>query len=437
MRTNVTSLIVILAIMWFGALSKAMLAQESSADNADKSTQTDLHVESFTQVWKSIKDAHWDREKVGEKWDAKYNELLPKVKSAKDINEVRGLMEELIGSLEQSHFGIIPSDAYSAIEDDENGEGKPGFTGIVGRLGGEKLIVAKVFEGSPAEKAGVKSGWLIQKVGETTAEKILERSKKAATGPMRVDTVVGMYCDRVFKGKEGRELNCIFLNGKEEKTITITAIEERGNSSKFGNLPEMKIDFESKKLDSNIGYFRFNMFFDPVRIMPAFRKAVEDSREADGFIIDLRGNYGGIGAMTMGMASPFAKDTSPLGVMKMRGNEMKFAVNVTAKPYDKPVVVLIDECSISSSEILAGGLKDLNVARVIGRSTAGLALPSQITKLPNGDGFQFAFADYHSASGKTLEGEGVKPHEEIVLSPQTLNGDPFMMAAEKWIKSQK
>ncbi len=173
--------------------------------------------------------------------------------------------------------------------------------------------------------------------------------------------------------------------------------------------------------------------------MTQYRKAIEEFRDADGLIIDLRGNYGGIGAMTMGMASPFVEDPSPLGVMKMRNQEIKFSVNVTAEPYDKPVAVLIDECSISSAEIFSGGLKDLGVAKIFGKTTAGLALPSVIVKLPNGDGFQYAMANYVSASGGSLEGVGVIPDHKVELDRETLKTgkDPFVTSASGWIKSSK
>jgi carboxyl-terminal processing protease len=100
--------------------------------------------------------------------------------------------------------------------------------------------------------------------------------------------------------------------------------------------------------------------------------------------------------------------------------------------------VLVDACSASTSEILAGGLQDLGRARIFGTRTAGAALPSVFERLPNGDGFQFAIANYVSKGGAPLEGRGVQPDETIrPTRAQLLAGtDPVMDRALAWIASQ-
>ena len=139
--------------------------------------------------------------------------------------------------------------------------------------------------------------------------------------------------------------------------------------------------------------------------------------------------------MTMGMARPFTKEKTKLGTMKTRQGELTFAVLPTPDPFPGRVAVLIDACSISSAEILSGGLQDIGAAKVFGSRTAGLALPSQIAKLPNGDGFQFAFADYVSEKGKKLEKLGVTPDFPIDVTTDMLSGepDPVLAAAKKWV----
>ena len=87
---------------------------------------------------------------------------------------------------------------------------------------------------------------------------------------------------------------------------------------------------------------------------------------------------------------------------------------------------------------MAGGLKDIGVARIFGQASAGLVLPSVVNKLPNGDGFQYAVGDYASASGQVLEGEGVQPDEVVVLTRDNLTGnrDPVLDRATDWIVSK-
>jgi carboxyl-terminal processing protease len=102
------------------------------------------------------------------------------------------------------------------------------------------------------------------------------------------------------------------------------------------------------------------------------------------------------------------------------------------------LAVLIDGGSASTSEILAGGLQDLKRARVFGTRSAGAALPSIIIKLPNGDGFQYANANYVSQSGKILEGVGVTPDVVVRHTRRALlsGRDAVVDAAMAWIRKQ-
>jgi carboxyl-terminal processing protease len=125
--------------------------------------------------------------------------------------------------------------------------------------------------------------------------------------------------------------------------------------------------------------------------------------------------------------------------MYLRGASIKFALFPRPEPFLGPLAILVDGCSASTSEILAGGLMDLKRAHIIGTRTAGAALPSLFAKLPNGDGFQYAIANYISEGGQPLEGIGVTPDEEVKLTRhQLLEGqDAPLDAAITWIRKQK
>ena len=133
------------------------------------------------------------------------------------------------------------------------------------------------------------------------------------------------------------------------------------------------------------------------------------------------------------------KNGLQLGTMMMRGTKLNFVLFPRPEPFRGPLAVLVDGCSGSTSEIFAGGLKDIDRARVFGTRTAGAALPSTFEKLPNGDGFQYAIANYISEGGQPLEGIGVTPDEEVKLTrSQLLEGqDPVLAAAIEWIGKQK
>lgn len=413
--------------------SRSSLAQDDEAK-----FDTAIHVESFDQVWTKIKEAHWEADLGGVDWDAAKKELRPKVENAKSIKEARDAMNQLIKRLGKSHYGIIPSGAYDVVNTKRLGKADAGITF---RLNDEKVLVAAVRKGSNAEKLGVQPGWEIIQAGETESMEFLEKVKSVES-IVRVETLIAFRFENLISGAPGDKVKCVFRKPNageksEDVELGIEVALPPGNTVKFGNLPEMTIDMESKILDSNVGYFRFNGFFDPVRLMPAFRKAVKEFESADGMIIDIRGNGGGMVGMCMGIAGPLAPTKAPLGVMKMKGSELKLAVNKSRKPYSKKIAVLVDEASASASEILAGGLQDLKIARIFGNRTAGLSLPSTIEKLPNGDGFQYAIANYVSAGGQELEGNGVMPDEVIELTQQSLTKevDPALKKALQWIHS--
>ncbi len=108
--------------------------------------------------------------------------------------------------------------------------------------------------------------------------------------------------------------------------------------------------------------------------------------------------------------------------------------------FDGPVVLLIDESSVSAAEFFASGIKDLECGYLIGTRTAGAALGSSIERLPNGDGFQYAHANFISSkTGKSLEGVGVEPDLEVKHSQKALlqGRDLQLEAALKWIKHQQ
>jgi len=213
---------------------------------------------------------------------------------------------------------------------------------------------------------------------------------------------------------------------------------EESKIVRFGNLPEMRVTFESRVLPDGAGYIRFNEFLDPASIMPRFEAALKTFAKAPGVILDLRGNPGGIGVMAMGIAGFFIdKPGFKLGEMKTRDTTLKFMIFPRPETYAGPLAILIDAGSASTSEILAGGLQDLKRARIFGVRSAGAALPSDIVRLPNGDGFQFAEASYTSVGGKVLEGAGVTPDVVVNGTRETsLAGrDPVIEAAEAWIRS--
>jgi carboxyl-terminal processing protease len=100
------------------------------------------------------------------------------------------------------------------------------------------------------------------------------------------------------------------------------------------------------------------------------------------------------------------------------------------------VAILVDELSMSASEVLAQGLRDAGRARVFGRPSAGAVLASTVERLPNGDALQYPTARFEFPSGAVVEGAGVVPDEEVRPTRETLlaGRDVVLDAAVAWIR---
>ncbi len=241
-----------------------------------------------------------------------------------------------------------------------------------------------------------------------------------------------------------------------ERRVALNAVEPAGASAQpepargeaaavhadaalvtFGNLPAIRLTFESRRLAGGAGYIRFSEFLDPASVMPKIEAALREFRDAPGVALDLRGNPGGIGVMAMGVAGFFIdKAGQKLGEMKMRDSTLKFVIFPRPETYGGRLAILLDEGSASTTEILAGGLQDLGRARIFGTRSAGAALPSDVIRLPNGDGFQYVQASYTSEKGKALEGAGVTPDVVVrqTREAQIAGRDLVIEAAEAWLE---
>jgi carboxyl-terminal processing protease len=135
------------------------------------------------------------------------------------------------------------------------------------------------------------------------------------------------------------------------------------------------------------------------------------------------------------VAGWFLDHSTSLGRLEYRAMTLRLEVEPRPANYLGKLAILTDEMSYSTSELLAGGLKDIGRARVFGRRTGGGALPSMIERLPSGDALQYVFANYISVGGRPLEGVGITPDEEIrPTKAQLLAGrDPILEAATTWI----
>ena len=422
-------------------MQEAPKAQEAMEAKTDE-PEFDLAVflKSFDEVVQTISESHWDTELIEQQFRPLAAELREKAAQAKSAREVRETIEELLASLKQSHFGLIPGSAYEEREARER-RGGSGFSGLTVRFVESDLLVTDVRPGSPAFEAGVRPGWKLLATEPADKQRILEQAQEIlATSTLRFETAAALVAQQYIGAPEGRSIKLQMedLTGTHQE-IQFEMGPAVGRPSKFGNLPEVPVEFRSRLLDENVGYISFNAFLDAPRVMKEFTKSIDDYRSADGLVIDLRGNMGGLMMLTMGMCGWFVEEPVDLGKMSMRGTVLNLRLNPRSPRFDRPVAVLIDEASISAAEVMAGGMQDAGTAKLFGSRTAGLVLPSNVVRLSNGDGLQYAMSDYQSLSGRTLEIEGVKPDFEIQVNRQSVQDgtDPVLSAAIQWIKSQQ
>jgi carboxyl-terminal processing protease len=420
-----TAAVVVLAAGLAGGAARAQMTTKQEAAN----------LESFEVVWKTVRDRHPDPNLNGLNWLGIYDQLRPEIEFAPNMLVVRRIMEEMLRKLGTSHYAIIPGYVYNQIDDAGGAKTAAGSTGIVPVIINNKAVVGSVEPGSPAARAGIRAGMVLDGIDGAKVAPMLELYD--VTKDAESQRIVERSVARKLDGPVDRGVGVDVVDAQgESKHVDLARADAEGTLVTFGNLPAVRLKFEARKLAGGAGYIKFNEFLDPATIMPKFEAALKQFARAPGVVLDLRGNPGGIGIMAMGIAGFFIEEQGKqLGEMKMRDATLKFVIFPRPETFAGKLAILIDEGSASTTEILAGGLQDLGRARIFGTRSAGAALPSDIVRLPNGDGFQYAQASYTSEKGKVLEGAGVTPDVEVRQTQEALlaGRDLVIEAAEAWI----
>src|SRR5580658_9739469 len=133
--------------------------------NGQAPDQKQLNIASFEQIWTTIRDKHWEKKPGGLHWQAIHEEFRPKIEKAESTDAARQVMQAMLGRLKETHFAIIPGAVYDEADTGGDshlmGDGSPG---IDLRVVDGHAVVTRVDPGSPAEKAGVRTGWIISSV---------------------------------------------------------------------------------------------------------------------------------------------------------------------------------------------------------------------------------------------------------------------------------
>jgi carboxyl-terminal processing protease len=236
-----------------------------------------------------------------------------------------------------------------------------------------KIMVLSPIKGSPAEKAGILPGDLIVSVDgvQYTAEEMSVASNK-------------------IKGEEGTNVKIEILRGTETKSFELKRENIKVNP------------VEGKVLQNNIGYIEFSSF-DEGTANEFKAKFEELSKQGiKSLIIDLRNNGGGIVDEALEIADYIlAKDDVILYEVD-KNNKEKIEKAKNDPIINMPIVVLTNENTASSSEILAGALKDHNKAKIVGKKTYGKGVIQQLLTLPDGSGLKITAEEYLSGKLSVL-----------------------------------
>ena len=254
----------------------------------------------------------------------------------------------------------------------------------------DKIMVLSPIKNSPAEKGGVQPGDYIIKVNDITytAEQMTEASNK-------------------IKGEEGSTVKLELLRGNE----TITYEIKREN---------IKVNpVESKVLQNNIGYIKFSSFDEDTA--EDFKKKYEELNKQGikSLIIDLRNNGGGIVTEALEIADYFTPKDSILLYEVDKNNKEEIEKSKNDAIINMPVIILTNENTASSSEILAGALKDLGKAKIVGTKTYGKGVIQEVLSLPDGSGIKITSEEYLTPNKTKINKVGIQPDVEIKL-PETV-----------------
>jgi carboxyl-terminal processing protease len=337
------------------ALGAALPALPQNGDVTSLTAeQRKLNLESLEKVWTTVRDTHWDPTLGGVDWTAAHAAALSKIRSAGTMQQSRAAMSEMLAKLKQSHFAILPSDLYKQIQPASKSRGpgdKPEVggarpksapdaatreeecgVGIEAAIIDGKALVVSVENGSPAARAGVGLGWeLVSVDGANVTQALI---MLAGTDASEREMYQRAILEQAFLGPVNESVETVFNDGSgQPHQLKLDRAEPKGNLVQFGFIPQERVWLEARQLDGPVEYIRFNLFLDPEHLMPAFEKAVRDCLKCKGFVVDLRGNPGGLGPMAMGMAGWFVNRRGRrLGTLKARSYNSRFR-NQSARRY--------------------------------------------------------------------------------------------------------
>ncbi len=308
---------------------------------------------------------------------------------------IKGMLDTL-GDEGHTRF-LTPEEAE---DNSQNLSGKYVGIGVTLENKEGRAVVAAPIDGSPAAEAGIEPEDVLLSVnGESVEGQEISRIAEQVRGP------------------EGTEVELTMLRGEEEQSFTLERAEV--------NLPVVSWAMVPGTDTADLRLTSFSS-----DSAGELRKAIDEARQAgaERFVLDLRNNPGGALDQAVEMAGFFLKPGSPVYLRQdASGDRKEVPVPNDAEPVDLPLTVLVNEGSASSSEILAGALRDNGRAELVGTQTFGTGTVLARKKLDDGSEILLGIAEWLTPDGDFIRESGIEPgvvvempEGESSLVPRTL-----------------
>ena len=332
----------------------------------------------------------------------------------KPVDEKRlddGSLKGLVDSLgdQYSHY-LTPGEA-TQFRESVSGE----FEGVGMNVEEDRrgLKVLRVFEGSPASKAGIREGDLIIAVN---GRSIAGLNSEVATGKI--------------KGPSGSRVKLEVFSPDDERSRTVAVKRERIEVPvATGRIVER----DGKKL----GVVELLSFSSGAHGL--VKREVDEvlDQGAEGIVLDLRGNGGGLLSEAVLVSSIFIEDGEIVSVRGRARPERTEEAQGDAIDEDVPVAVLVNGGSASASEIVTGALRDRKRATVVGTRTFGKGLVQEVEQLSNGGVLDITVANYYLPGGKTIGTQGLKPQVRARDDADTERDEALPLALDALLDQQR
>lgn len=360
----------------------------------------------FNRFWRAVDRAYPYFDQKGVDWDEIYSEYLPRVEEATEPSEFHNLVAEMLLPFHDSHTSLI----------------RPGpdtrcCFAFTREIEGRAIAVTV---GETARQAGMQRGDEILSVRGAPVADALSRINPRllnASTPWQKRAYAFMYLLSLDPDEDNLEVTFMKPDGRmlaAQLAWTASGHERRSSST---DAPEPIIAGEL--LDSGIALIRVPTLSGSIQhdLVAEFDAALDPVMKAPGIILDLRGNGGGDSRLGDAMVGRFLAEPFLYGrehfpqPLAIRGflRQAEYVVSPRGSQYSGPLIVLIDERVVSSSEWFVVALVDSGRAATVGRRTAGSSGNPLTFDLGDGGLVRFSSGDFNRIDGTPLEGHGVQP----------------------------